>query len=699
MGGSIVRFDAPACTRSNRTPNDASAREAHLFVVGWEWREAMSELPVVNIDCLLPDDRELNHDAILGQAAKLTVASTVEANLGIGASPPREFHGLAIAIDEPSNWESGCWRIRVQLQNWLWLLTQTSRCRVFQNLTVVEIVTACLNDTPDVVARSFDVKRLLSPARFAKRRYCVQYNETDFAFLSRLLEEEGIYFYLDSDGKTIVFADDSTMAPAVPEGWADAVLLDRVAGAIRQEPRLSNWRQQRRLTPAKFVSRDFTFLSAEKSYAAKSEVTAVKTVAASVEQFPTGVAKWYDRTKDLDASSDGNLDIRSQKQRCATIRSQAIAAGGVHIEATGNFVGIAAGHRLNAKSADTPSIAGDYLVASLHMQGTIPPPHASNDDRGTYSAQLGFLPLTMPFRPAQRTPKPTIAGTQSAIVLGVKGAGPVHTDELGRVRVRFPWAVADSAKEAISTDIDGGGATSCWLRVAQPWAGDGYGMIALPRVGHEVVVAFENGDPDAPIVLGSAFNSTHSPPYQLPDNQFVFGVMSRSTHNSSETTGIANGNTTTTKTESKGLPASKSDDPNDEQRKDWVKRGYNSLFFSDNKDNNYAHLHGRQRLILDSSGDLTTAVARNHGQFVGHNETHVVGAGIGTKLLGLFALGIAPSYRPGENAFRSIYQWPTKFDWPWRFEGDWQFEWNILGFGNAYADPPADGGPGMSTLR
>lgn len=647
-----VRLAVPACTRkigAGAFPV-GGGDECELHPIGVTWTEEVSRLPVFELRVCMSEDREIVYDALLGQRATVELATTAENPTG-GAAKTRKFTGVATAIEEIPG-RLGSARLRqyvLRFDNWLWFLSQRSRCRIFQNKSVVEILKECLDDdaVPSSQLARYDLNRLSRTQAYAKRRYCVQYNETDFDFLSRLLEDEGIYYFVGDDGETVCFADDSTtQTPATPSGWTDAAKLDLVEGGVRNEPCYWHWRQLRKLTPAKHRSRDFSFLSAGKSYGVESGVPQAPLRVGSAEhslqlsknqnlvldEYPAGAAKWYDTADELEAD---NVGVRGQKNRRTQIRAQETAVQAVRVEAIGNFALLAPGYAFSLHGSGSAFDQQRYLAIRLEHECVLPLPSSdANQPPPQYHHRLECIPAELAYRPRRLTPKPNISGTQTALVVGPK-VGEIETDLHGRVKVLFPWAVDDWTMETYSAESEQN--RSCWLRVSQPWAGAGYGMITIPRVGHEVVVGFENGDPDAPIILGSVFNSSNRPPYELPANRSVFGFKS-STFGSRAEYATASGSGAGGSTDgTDNSPAT-------------ISKGFNGWQINDSASPNEIALQvvASGNMMTSALADAVTAVQTHHQVHVGDEETHVVGAGLGLSKLG-FSIGIAPCYRPGKE--------------------------------------------------
>ncbi|HSS76421.1 MAG TPA: type VI secretion system tip protein TssI/VgrG [Thermoanaerobaculia bacterium] len=353
----------------------------------------------------------------------------------------------------------------------LWLLTLAADCKIFQNKTAPEIVKSILSDMGIT-----DVKDSLTKT-YASREYCVQYNETAFAFISRLLEDEGIfYFFEHADGThTLVLADDSGAATACP------------GGATVQLGSSENWEQQNVLTrceieqkviSGKFALDDFSFETPSTDLIASVDSTvATDGAKRRVFEYPGGYLK-----KDA-GDARAKLRIEAEETPAKAMRGDGFCRAFVP------------GYKFTLKDHYRSDANADYVLTEVSHSATLE----------SYSNSFAAIPLAVPFRPERTTPRPVIPGTQTALVVGKSGE-EIYTDKYGRIKVQFHWDQVGTKDEN----------SSCWVRVAQGWAGKAWGQIFIPRVGQEVVVSFLEGDPDRPLVTGGVYNAEQTVPYELP---------------------------------------------------------------------------------------------------------------------------------------------------------------------------------------
>lgn len=367
------------------------------------------------------------------------------------------------------------------LRPWLWQLSLTSDCRIFQNKTVPEIIKAVFGDLGFT-----DFKDSLT-ATYQPREYCVQYNETALNFVCRLMEDEGIFwFFTHADGlHTLVLADDASAhtdisgkatLPYLPlpteKGWVD---LDRI----------ESFNIETMMVSGKYQADDFGFETP--STELKANVTGTGSL--QIYEYP------------------GLYDKKDRGDALAKIRLAELEGPASQARGTSSVRALAAG--LKFTLSDHPKTAANaaYILHEVVHQATF----------AGYANSFSVLPATATFRPARISLRPRIPGTQTAIVVG-KAGEEIWTDKHGRIKVQFHWDQVGTKDEN----------SSCWVRVAQGWAGKNWGSFFLPRIGQEVVVSFLEGDPDRPLVTGAVYNGEQPVPYTLPDDQTKSTVKSNS---------------------------------------------------------------------------------------------------------------------------------------------------------------------------
>jgi type VI secretion system secreted protein VgrG len=433
----------------------------------------------------LSSDPAISSDDLLGTDGELSIAT--------GDGTQRILHGV-VASFGIDGVDGRMFRYRLTLRPWLWLATRASNIRIFQEKTALEIVQEVLEPYGGTV--STDVQ-----ASLATRTYCVQYRESDFNFVARLLEEEGIFwFFRHAAGQHELVLADHAGAFEPAEGFASVSFLE--GGPDPQAPAaLHEWRMRHEIQTGKFVLNDYNMLTP--GTALKSDPAAGTRGHAQAEHesydYPALV---------LDkAAADARAAVRLDEANSRFAR----------FHAEGNTPGVAVGAKLTLANHPRDDQNADYVVLRTQIelsQGGF----ESGAAQTMLAVRCELQPHAEPVRPQRIARKPAVQGPQTAVVVGGGNPGSIETDEHARVKVQFHWDRLGQ-KNAES---------SCWIRVASPWAGNGWGSIQIPRVGQEVVVDFLEGDPDQPLITGRVHNAEQKPPYELPANASVSTIKSRS---------------------------------------------------------------------------------------------------------------------------------------------------------------------------
>lgn len=432
-----------------------------------------------------------------GIAAADLLGKTVTVTVDMIGNAPRRFNGVVTGFSAGTIVDNGYRTYGLRLSPWLWLLDRTSDCRIFQSKSVKDIATTLFGDA------GFSDYEYKAQGGTTAREYCVQYNESDFAFLSRLFEEEGIfYFFRHGDGKhTLVLADQSS---AYGDSGADHVPF--TPGTRPRTPEyLTDWRPGWSFVSGKWTLRDYDF---EKP---TSDLTGSDSTVLGVSAFKS----WerFDYPGRYSAKADG--DARAKR------RMEADEAGYEVVAGVGNIAAFAPGTKFTLGAHPVSSERNKvYALVSVHHEATDKAQFTTAAGRAespSYGNRFTCLPAATAFRPPPATPRPVMRGPQTALVVGASG-DEICCDKYGRIRVQFPWDRLGSKDDK----------SSCWLRVAQPMAGRKWGTLFIPRVGMEVVVDFLDGDPDRPLVTGTVYNAENMPPWDLPANKTRSGVVTRS---------------------------------------------------------------------------------------------------------------------------------------------------------------------------
>ena len=376
---------------------------------------------------------------------------------------------------------------------WLWFLTRTSDCRIFQEKTVPDIIKQVFRDLGFT-----DFKDSLS-AKYRKWEYCVQYRETNFNFVSRLMEQEGIYYFWEhADGKhTLVLADAAGAHSPLPKYEK---LLYRPPSELYSEEHINDWHLSKSVRSGTCAIGAFHFMKP----GANLEVTASIMHPHDYETFEI-----YDYP--------GEYYERGEGDRYVGVRMEELACDYERVRGETNARGIFPGGLFELEEHPRKDQNREYLVLTAHHSLIGVDYESGAAEAFKYSCSFESINSQDPFRTARTTPKPIVQGPQTAVVVGKSGE-EIWTDEYGRVKVHFHWDRHGKKDEN----------ASCWVRVAQVWAGGQWGGMTIPRMGQEVIVDFIEGDPDRPIVTGRVYNADNMPPYKLPDDKTRSTLKSQS---------------------------------------------------------------------------------------------------------------------------------------------------------------------------
>jgi type VI secretion system secreted protein VgrG len=433
---------------------------------------------------MVSKDAKIRPDDLLNTAVCLTLRGS--------EGVIRRFHGVVRRFHSAGPTARNHWVYSAEIVPRLWFLQQTEDCRTFEQKTAGEIIKELFQDA-SLVDYEFRVGQ--EPAR---REYTVQYNETDFALASRLMEEEGWFYFFEhsAEGHRLVITDGNDAF--VP--LKGITFKFEPAGEGSREC-LTLWDGGLETAHGSVKLTDYDYTQPAKTLEA-SEDTTLETSRRHGDVF-----HWPARTAD-----SGEVSRRARS------RIQAAEAAAELREGASAFEGFCPGVKFALIEAPQDSSAAtEFVIQSIVHEATDESWRATGAGAPSYSNRFRAFPASRPWREPMRTKRPNMAGLFSAIVIG-PGSEEVYTDGLGRVRVRFHWDHRPTA-----TDNQ-----ALWLRVIQPWTGNGWGWQFLPRVGTEVAVAFMECDPDRPVVVGGLYNGNQTPPFALPDRKTVSGIRTRS---------------------------------------------------------------------------------------------------------------------------------------------------------------------------
>ena len=436
---------------------------------------------------LLSENGSIHFEDIVGE--------NVTIRLAIAGQNQRYFNGTVSRFTQMGS-DTGYAAYHAVIVPHLWLLTRASECRIFQQKTVPDIIKQIFSEF------SVDHQESLS-GNYEPREYCVQYRETDFNFISRLMEEEGIYYYFKhEDGKHTVILCDAPAAHTPADSPYDTIEF-RPYGSNDDggDEFIRDWIIEKALLTGAYAHTDFDFEAPKKNLFTTTEIS---------REHAQDDIEVYDYP--------GLYTDHDPGENYSKIRIQEIQAGYEVVRGEADARGIETGFLFSLKDALRSDQDRKYLVTSVSHSIQSDSFDARKAQSGpVYRCSFTAIPSTEPFRPARLTPKPYIQGPQTAMVVGPRGE-EIYTDKYGRVKVHFHWDRFGTCDEN----------SSCWIRVSQVWAGKSWGGITNPRIGHEVIVEFLEGDPDRPIITGRVYNGDEMPPYPLPANQTMSTIKSNS---------------------------------------------------------------------------------------------------------------------------------------------------------------------------
>ncbi len=515
-------------------------------------REAMGSLFEFHVD-LLSANGEIAIPDMLGKPLSIEITRD--------AAPPRWFNGMIsrFALEE---WTGDAYRYRAELRPLMWLLTRTSNSRIYQNQKIPDVIMDLLK------AAGIPAKRSLGRESYAQWEYLVQYNETDFNFISRLMEQEGLSYYFTHDKgvHTLVLIDALTAHD--PVAGYDKIPFstagDRVESAVQSHEFISSWSVEMEITSGAYAAKEFDFENP-------------RAPLLSTHPSPNP----HDHAKGELFEYPGVYIDTGERDEYVKRRLEEKQVEYEQVHAEGNAVGVTPGFTFTLTDHPAPNRNRKCLVtgASYSLTSTA---HGTGADDATPDFMCTFTAIDSqrPFRSPSTTPKPHVPGPQTAIVVGPKGE-EIWTDKYGRVKIQFHWDRVGKRDEK----------SSCWVRVSQVWAGAKWGGMHIPRIGQEVIVDFLEGDPDRPIITGRVYNGANLPPYDMAAST---AAASKSTIRSHSTKG--------------GGP-----------------NNYNELCFEDKIGDEEVYLQAEKDLEILVKNDEHREVKHDRKKDVGNDETTTVG--------------------------------------------------------------------------
>ena len=517
-----------------------------LLLRKFSGHEELSHLFEYELEMLSADD-SLDPTQIVGQ--------NVTWMLDQSGEDPRFFNGQVSRFRYSGQTDLGT-TYRATIVPWLWFLTQTRDCRMFQHKTTPDIIQQIFSDL------DFTDFQLQLSASYETLEYCVQYRESDFNFVSRLMEEEGIYyFFKHENGKhTLVLSDQTETYFKLPDSEVEMADPDHTGDLVDQ---ITEWEHELAFRPGKWAQTDFNF-----------KVPGNDLMSTAETRIPIPQAKNFEIY-----DYPGRFPHRGHGNSLTTIRMEEHEVDHNVVTGAATYRSLTPGGTFTVLRHRTQSEVGkEYVVRGIDIEASV---GGSYDvdlaSAGEMRFHCGFqsIPADVIFRPAFDTAKPRVEGPQTAIITGPPGE-EIFPDEFGRVKVQFHWD-----REGKYDDN-----SSCWLRVSQTHAGAGWGMMDLPRVGEEVIVSFLEGDPDRPIITGRVYNGQNMPPYDLPSGK------------------TRRGNKTKT----------------------YKGQGYNEMTMDDTPGKEQLRTNAQYNMNSNVNNDQTLDVGNNQSENVGVDRTRTVGS-------------------------------------------------------------------------
>jgi type VI secretion system secreted protein VgrG len=551
-----------------------------LLLVGFRGASSISQLFRFELDLLAEVNTNIKFEDILGHSVTVELHLANDETCYFNGILKRFSQGLSDDIFTTYH---------AEVVPKPWLLTKTVQSRIFQNMSVPDILNRVLTGCDFTLELS---------GEYYPRNYCVQYRESDFDFASRLMEDEGIYYFFQhtESAHKMVVSDAPTTHPELP--LQSTIIFEQVHSGVQQDMRVRTWEKAQELRSAKYTVRDYCFeMPTGNLQETNPTVDQVKVGAVThklnlagnqveIYEYPGGYAKRYDAVDSSgSAYAQGLTQMVDDRSRIVRVRMEEEECAALEITGGGDCGNFAPGYTF--KLQGHPNGDGEYLLTRVEHNARQSGYRTGEKDEFSYDNRFVCIPTGLTYRPPRVTPKPVIEGVQTATVTGPPGQSSSgqspFVDQYGRIKVHFHW---DRQGQMNSN-------SSCWLRVGQIWAGNQWGAFFWPRAGQEVIVAFEDGDPDRPIVVGSVYNAANMPPYALPANSALGGIRSASVGGNSG-------------------------------------QNFNGVVFNDTLGKEHLSLHSENNMSLNAEKDKQFHGGGNKGERIYGYSVHTVGAGSGS---------------------------------------------------------------------
>ena len=543
-----------------------------LLLRSFEGDEALSRLFSFELELQAENTTNVDFDKLIGQKVSFGVQ---------GADPgltPRHFHGIVVEMVQGSR-DPRLTTYSMTVAPEIWKLSCKYRSRIFQHIKIPDLLKQLFT--------GFDAAYEIQ-GNFEEREYVVQYQESDLDFASRLMEEEGIYYFFKftKGAHKLVLANTPQSHLDLPGG--SQVIFEAIEGGEREDERITSWIKEQHWGSGKYTLWDHHFQLPHKKLDAEQivmdsvqagKVTHKLKLSGNEElevyENPGRYAQRFDGIDRSGGEKPADLQkIFDDNKRTTGIRMQQAETPTILIHGESNHWQLTPGYKFTLQrhfNAD-----GQYVVTSVSHEAGEGGFHSDQEEQEHYSNSFDCIPYALKFSPPRVTRRPLVSGPQSALVVGPPGE-EIFTDKYGRVKVQLHWD-REGKNNADS---------SCWLRVSTSWAGQKWGSIHIPRIGQEVIVIFLEGDPDRPLVMGSVYNADMMPPYDLPANKTQSGIKSRSSKG--------------------GGPAN-----------------YNEIMFEDLKGSELIRTHAEKDQLVEVENDRTVIVGHDESIKVENSRTENV---------------------------------------------------------------------------
>lgn len=515
--------------------SDFSLGKDAFLLTAFEGTEYISSLFAFEIT-VLSEKLEITPEKVIGHTATVTLHN--EQN--------RSFNGYISQFSFGEIKADNLREYKLTMVPWLWFLAKTNNSRIFQEKNTKEIVSEIFSDWGFT---DFDFRA----EGGAKREYCVQYNESDLDFISRLLAEEGIAYFFKHDAKkhTLYLVDKQNAFETCAE-----TDLEYSKGS-QPNAQINHWEHAYEFKKGQWTLNDYNFKEPTKNLIANTQT--------KTNFVNNGKYEHYEYPGLYETTLGSEL---------VQVRLDAEEASRNTVKASSDCSSFYSGGRFNLKKHTTSSEKGEYVITHIHHKACESSYFSGDNGETGYSNQFICVPGDIHYRPAYDvSEKPVMQGPQSAVVVGPSGE-EIYIDEYGRIKVQFIWDRLGKNDEH----------SSCYLRVVQSWAGNQWGSSFIPRIGHEVIVNFLDGDPDRPLVTGSVYNGKNKPPYSSKTQS---GIKTRST---------------------KGADAS----------------NFNELRFEDKKDSEQIFVHAEKNLDVEVENNETHTVDNDRTKIIKHDENSTI---------------------------------------------------------------------------